>query len=78
MIGLRRFHQLGSHLFQEIPPLLGPERLDQVLLSGGQNAFQADHEKIAEQVGVNILGAVAHALLRKAAHSPADGGFDFS
>jgi len=44
----------------------------------GQNPLEPDHEQIADQVGVDVLGAAAHALLRKAGHSLADGGFDFS
>ena len=64
--------------FDEIPPLLGLERLDQMLFGRGQNPLEPDHEQIADQVGVDVLGAAAHVLLLKAAHALADGGFNFS
>ena len=59
-------------------PLLGRERLDQLLFGRGQNALEADHEEIADQVGVNVLGPAAHVFLLEAADPFADGGFDFS
>jgi hypothetical protein len=65
-------------LFQEISPVLGLERLYQMLFGGGQNPLEPDHEQITDQVGADVLGATAHALLHKAAHPLADGGFDFS
>ena len=40
--------------------------------------LEADHEQIADQMGVNILGAPAHVFLFEAADPFADGGFDFS
>jgi len=49
-----------------------------LLLGGGQNALQADHEEISEQVGVNILGSAAHILLLEARYGFTNGGFDFS
>ena len=76
--GTGRFYQLGSHLFQEIPPLLGLERLYQMLFGRGQNPLEPDHDQITDQVGVDVLGTAAHALLHKAVHPLANGGFDFS
>ena len=64
-----RFDQMGPHLLEQVPSLLGRKRLDQLLLGGGQNALQADHEKIAQQVGVNILGTPAHIVLLEARNS---------
>ena len=46
--------------------------------SRGQNPLEPDHKQIADQMGVNVFRAAAHALLRKAGHPPADSGFDFS
>ena len=66
------------HLLQQIPPLFGRERLDQMLFGRGQNALKADDEEITEQVGANVLRAPAHVILLKATDSLADGGFDFS
>jgi hypothetical protein len=43
-----------------------------------QHALKADHEEIAEQVGVNVLGASAHVVLLEATHSFTNGGFNFS
>ena len=57
---------MGPHLLEQVASLLGRKRLDELLLGRGQNALQADHEKIAEQVGVNILGATAHVVLLEA------------
>jgi len=39
---------------------------------------KTDHEKVPDQVGVDILGPAAHVLLLKATEPVADGGFDFS
>ena len=50
---------MGPHLLEQVQPLVGRKRLDQLLLGGGQNALQADHEEITKQVGVNILGSPA-------------------
>ena len=74
----RRFDQLGPDFFEQVPPLLGRQRLDQLLFGRGQDALEADHEKVADQVGVNVLGPPAHVFLFKARHPFADGGFDFS
>ena len=52
----RRFDQMGPHLFEQVPPLLGRERLDQMLLGRGQNALEADDQQIADQVGADVLG----------------------
>ena len=73
-----RFDQMGPHLLEQVPPLLGRKRLDQMLFGRGQHALKADHEEIAEQVGVNVLGAPAHVVLLKATNSFTNGGFDFS
>ena len=73
-----RFDQMGPHLLEQVPPLLGRKRLDQMLFGRGQHALKADHEEIAEQVGVNVLGSPAHVVLLEATDSFANGGFDFS
>jgi hypothetical protein len=39
---------------------------------------EADREKLADQMGVNILGAPAHVLLLEATDELADRGSDFS
>ena len=52
-----RFDQMGPYLLQQVPPFLGGKRLDQVLLGCGQNALETHDEEIAEQVGVDVLGA---------------------
>src|SRR5450755_2835226 len=46
--------------------------------AGVNKPLQPDDEEIAEQVGVNILGATASVLLFKATDPLADGGLDFS
>ena len=73
-----RFDQMGPHLLQQVPPLLGRKRLDQMLFGRGQHALKADHEEIAEQVGINVLGPPAHVVLLKATDSFTNGGLDFS
>jgi hypothetical protein len=40
-------------LLQQVPPFLGRKRLYQMLFGRGQNALKADHEEIAEQVGID-------------------------
>jgi hypothetical protein len=44
----RRFDKVGAYLLEQIPPLLGRQRLDQLLFGGGQDAFEADHEQITQ------------------------------
>jgi hypothetical protein len=73
----RRFGQMGPYLFEQVPPLLGRQRLDQLLFGRGQDALEADHEKVIDQVGVDVLGPAAHVFLFKATDPFADGGFDF-
>ena len=70
--------RMGPHLLQQIPPLLGRKRFDEMLLGRGQHALKADHEEIAEQVGENVLRSAAHVVLLEATDPFANGGFDFS
>ena len=49
-----------------------------MLVGRGQDPPEADHEQIADQMGVNILGSPAHILLFETADPFADGGFDFA
>jgi hypothetical protein len=55
-----RFNQMGPYLLQQVPPLFGWKRLDQVLLGCGQDPLKADDEEIAEQVGVDCLSGQFH------------------
>jgi hypothetical protein len=73
-----RFNQMAPYLLQQVSPLFGGKRLDQVLLGRGQDPLKADDEEIAEQVGVDVLGATAHVILLEAADSFANAGFDLS
>jgi len=72
------FNKLGSYLLQQVATLLSRKRLHQVLLGSGQNTLQANHDQVADQVGMNVLGAAAHEFLLKPRHSLADGRFDLS
>ena len=76
--GRRRFDQMRADFLEQVPPLLGRERLDQMLLGGSQNALKADHEEIPEQVGMDVLGAPAHVILLEATHPFTNSGFDLS
>jgi hypothetical protein len=49
-----------------------------LLLGSGQYPLEPDHEKITEQVGVDLLRTPAHVILLKAADALADGGFDLA
>src|SRR5690242_9831618 len=69
---------MGAHLLEQVSPLLGRQRLDQLLLGRGQDALEADDEEFADQVGVDLLGTPAHVFLLEIAHPLADGGFDLS
>jgi hypothetical protein len=46
--------------------------------SRGQNAFEADHKKIADQMGVNVLWAPTHVFLLEAIDTFADRSLDFA
>ena len=64
-------------LSKSLPFSAGSDR-DQLLFCHGQDPFESDDEKIADQIGVNILGPATHVLLFEARDSFAHGGFDFS
>jgi hypothetical protein len=49
-----------------------------MLFGRRQNALQADHEQVAEQMGVDVLGSPAHEILLEATDSVANRGFDFT
>jgi len=74
----RGLDQMSPHLLQEVSALLAREGRDQVLFGGSQDALEPDHEKLADEVGVDVLGPPAHVLLFKAADPCTDGGFDLS
>ena len=73
----RRLDEMGPYLFEQVPALFRGEGLDQVLFGRCQDALEADHEEIPEQVGVHVLGTSAHVILLKAAHPLANSGFYF-
>jgi hypothetical protein len=56
MTGRARFHQVGSHLLERVPALLGRERRDPMLFGRGQGALEAAQEETTDQVGVESLG----------------------
>ncbi len=41
----RSFEKMRAHLFEQVSPFLGRQRLDQVLFGGSQNALEADEEE---------------------------------
>ncbi len=66
--GPGRFNEVRSHLLhQQIPPLLGRQRLHQVLLSRSQNSLQPEEDQIADEVRMNILQPAAHIFPLEAA-----------
>jgi hypothetical protein len=65
-------------LLEQVPPLLGRQGLDQLLFGRRQNPLEADHEQVADQVGVDVLGPPAHVVLLEARDPFADGRFDLS
>lgn len=73
-----RFNQMLPYLFDQVPPFLGRERLDQVLFGRRQNALEADNKEISDQVSVNVLGSPPHVFLLKVTDPFADSRFDFS
>jgi hypothetical protein len=74
---LRRFDQMGPYLLEQVPPFLGRE-FGKLLFGGCQQTLEPDDDEIAEQVGVNVLGASAPVFLLKATDLFADGGLDLS
>ena len=65
-------------MFEQVPSLLSWERRDQLLFCHSQNAFESNHEKITDQIRVDILGSATHVFPFKACDSLAYSGFDFS
>ena len=61
-----RFNQMGPNLLQQVPPLFGGKRFDQLLLGCGQDPMKANDEEIAKQVGVNVLRSPAYVILFEA------------
>jgi hypothetical protein len=41
---------MGPNLLEQVPALLGRERLDQVLFGRGQDTLEADDEEITDQM----------------------------
>ena len=74
----RGLDQMGAYLFEQVASFIGRHGLDQVLLRGGQDALESDHQKIPEQVDVNVLGAPAHVFLFKVADAFANGRFNLA
>ena len=74
----RGLEEMGPDLLEQVPPLLGRERLDEVLFGGGQNAMEPDHDQVVEQVRADVLGSAAHVFLFEAAHALADGSLDLA
>ena len=46
----RGFEKMCTNLFEEVSPLFGRQRLDQVLFGGCQDALEADKENVVDQV----------------------------
>jgi hypothetical protein len=76
--GPRRFDQVGADLFQEVSPLLGRERFDQLLFGHSQDPFEANNDQIADHVSVDVFWASAHVILFEAGDSFTDGCFHLS
>src|SRR5205823_11439306 len=69
---------MGSDLLDQISSLFGRKRFGQLLFGHGQCALETNHEKIADQKSVNVLGSAAHVFLFEAADAVADRRFDFA
>ena len=74
----RGFEQMGPDLLEQVSPLLGRERLDQMLLGRRQDALEPDHDQIIDQVRADVFGSATHVFLLEPAHSLADGGLDLT
>src|SRR5271165_3530822 len=72
------FEQMGPDLLEQVPPLLGRKRLDQMLFGGCQDALEPHYDQIIDQVRADILGPAAHVLQLEATHALADRGFDLA
>ena len=76
-VWLRRFDQVGPHLLEQVPSLVG-WGFGKLLLAGRQQALEPDDNDISEQRGVNFFGATPSGILLKATDAFANGGLDFS
>ena len=65
------------YLLEQVSPLFGRE-FGELLFGGCQQTLEPDDDEIAEQVGVNVLGASAPVFLLEATDPFADRGLDFS
>ena len=74
----RGLEEMGPDLLEQVPALLGRERLDEVLFGRGQDALEPDHDQVVDQVRADVLGAAAHVFLLEAAHPLADGSLDLA
>jgi hypothetical protein len=43
-------------LFEQVLSFVGRERVDELFLGCGQDALEADHKEVADQVGVWVAG----------------------
>jgi hypothetical protein len=74
---LRRFNQMRPDLLEQIPPFFG-RVYGELLFGRCQQALEPDDDQIAEQIGVNVLGASAPDFLLKATDPFANGGLDLA
>jgi hypothetical protein len=51
-----RFDELRPNLLEQVSPFLRRERPIQVLFGGSQYAEHANHQQLADQVGVDVFG----------------------
>jgi hypothetical protein len=67
-----------SNVFEKVAALLRRQSFDQLLFRGRQDSTQSNHEQIADQERLNILGTSSHKFLFKASHALANGGLNFA
>ena len=73
-----RFDQMGPYSLEQIPPVFGRKRFDQVLFGCCQDASKANQQEIFEQVDLDVLGAPANVIPLEATDFLADGSFDLT
>lgn len=73
-----QLNQLGADFLEQIPPLLGLKRLDEMLFGRRQDTVESNDQQVSDQVCLDVLGSAAHVFLLEIRDSPADRGFHFS
>ena len=69
---------MGPHAFEQIPASVSGKGQGEMLLGGSQNALQAHHNQIGQQMDPHRFWPPAHEFLHEVRDTLAESGLDFT